>query len=805
MIQILDSIPNSVTSTFLAASIAPPASGPSGLGGFASALAAAQDGPAAPQPAGNAGGSSSTQVRPTLVQPTLVQPRLVQPTLIQPSGGKPADANPPASPSGNPLPKKSPGAVLASLSAAVIPGVVTPVVTPVADTPVMVAEIDASTETGASATIQVQFSNLQTTANPQTSPNPTASFEPAPQPVLSAALKAQTPGTAAGTFQPILQQAGFSSASQNAVGSYSKLSPPLTSQPAASLIPPTTTLNQGVPGQTTPNAASQNQNAPAQSEPGQATTMSGQLSNSRQAANNEANPATENFFTSRADGLSSTELRLPDESERAPNASPPAGSLSSDTASSDSASPTAVQGGQGSTIVANEGISGNARLIVSSNIAAEPAPGVARADANANLEMNATANVGSSVEASVPTSAAAFTGAAPQDYPVQDNAVQADTSAPSAATGALVEGVGSQLPATPILNAAALAASGKAMAQSTAARVSVAATNPGIHGTGAGTEMPAAPNSVLGSAAGTESGNSSAAASQTPFSVFFSSPGPGAEAGVSALPKMILPAGASTIRASHTVAGGAASATPQAAAVQGGIRQNSAAPGPKDVASGNGSTTAPNVAQAFHAESDASAAAGVQSGPAATASAPSPSLPASPAVTVPVSTPSLPASGSLPQTAPAPTTAAPSAPAAAEPAVLGSVQVAQLVNRMGQSEMRIGLNTSAFGSVEVRTTVRTSDVGLVIGSEKGDLHTLLANEMPAIASTLQQQNLRLNSVNFMQGFAFSNNASGGDAQQRSFVPMRGFAGSGSSEGPVEDSPDPQPTGRWSGGSLSILA
>jgi Flagellar hook-length control protein FliK len=136
------------------------------------------------------------------------------------------------------------------------------------------------------------------------------------------------------------------------------------------------------------------------------------------------------------------------------------------------------------------------------------------------------------------------------------------------------------------------------------------------------------------------------------------------------------------------------------------------------------------------------------------------------------------------------------------------VQLAQLVNRAEQSEMRIGLNTSAFGSVEVRAVVHASDVGLVIGSEKGDLRSLLANDMPAITATLQQQSLRLNSVNFMQSFAFSNHASsGGDSQPRSFVPLPAFAGTVPSEAAVEDSVEPWTVGEFGGasGSLSILA
>jgi len=101
----------------------------------------------------------------------------------------------------------------------------------------------------------------------------------------------------------------------------------------------------------------------------------------------------------------------------------------------------------------------------------------------------------------------------------------------------------------------------------------------------------------------------------------------------------------------------------------------------------------------------------------------------------------------------------------------GAVQMAQMVNKAAQSEMRVELNTSAFGGVEVRTTVRANDVGVLIGSEKGDLRSLLANELPGIASNLQQQDLRLNQVSFHQGFASANQMSsgGGGSQSRSFA------------------------------------
>ena len=134
------------------------------------------------------------------------------------------------------------------------------------------------------------------------------------------------------------------------------------------------------------------------------------------------------------------------------------------------------------------------------------------------------------------------------------------------------------------------------------------------------------------------------------------------------------------------------------------------------------------------------------------------------------------------------------------------MQIAQMVSKATQSEMRIGLNTSAFGSVEVRTVVHANEVGVLIGSEKGDLRSLLSNELPGIANTLQQQNLRLNQVNF-HGFAFSNNMSSGgqQSQPRSFVP-RSSPVAFSPENPSPECSDPAespPTQR--GTNLSILA
>jgi hypothetical protein len=191
-------------------------------------------------------------------------------------------------------------------------------------------------------------------------------------------------------------------------------------------------------------------------------------------------------------------------------------------------------------------------------------------------------------------------------------------------------------------------------------------------------------------------------------------------------------------------------------------------------------------------------------------------------VSVPVDPAPQPVSGQAAAPAPAPnkgnstTPSGPAdspalSPATGEPRIVpvtGPVQMAQMANHAAQSEMRIGLNTSAFGSVEVRTVVHSSDVGLVIGSEKGDLRSLMAGEIPAITNTLQQHNLRLNQVDFSQGSAFSGGSpSGSDAQRRWFAPGSPATHSAHVPAGAEDSSEPRaterPGGRHQG--LNILA
>lgn len=281
---------------------------------------------------------------------------------------------------------------------------------------------------------------------------------------------------------------------------------------------------------------------------------------------------------------------------------------------------------------------------------------------------------------------------------------------------------------------------------------------------------------------------------------------------------MILPGAAgAAIRDGHgSINGtGALNASPQTQNAQtSGTQPGNHSAAPQVVKDGlAGSDNGPVLTgQPLHSNTDANAAspspAGANVIPVPPAgNAPAAALPA--VATAAVVAESQASRNTVPASAPAaPSNPAPTAPQVPVVAAPGPVQMAQMVSRAEQSEMRIGMNTSAFGSVEVRTTVHANDVGLVIGSEKGDLRTILSSDMPAIANTLQEQNLRLHSVNFMQGFAFSNNSSGGgNSQQQSFVPPRTPSAGEGSEPAAEDAQDSLPTAKWgsAGSGLSILA
>ncbi len=384
----------------------------------------------------------------------------------------------------------------------------------------------------------------------------------------------------------------------------------------------------------------------------------------------------------------------------------------------------------------------------------------------------------------------------------------------------------SSAPAIPV------AAPGSAAARPGAAPVTPLATPGNTNLRGTPTAPTVAPTSQSDSHA------TAAVGEQTPFDVYFSSPaansglgqGSSVESAAGILPRMILPAVHGATSSLANSAG--ANLSPQAAIVAGaGTFSGTVQPVKGSLPGGQSGTpseaaprrdalqTSAAVATASTVPAVSAQTASIPAVAAATVATAAPTVaPAAPAVAAPVvaagavpATPDLPAKLPTPAANGGETGTVPTPPMPAPVLPPGPVQVAQMATRVGQSEMRIGMNTSAFGSVEVRTVVHASDVGLTIGSEKGDLRGLLTNEMPALANSLQQQNLRLNSVSYMQGFGYSSNNSGnggGSQQQQSFRPQSSIPAE--SLGAAEtgnDAVEMATAGElaYAGGSLSILA
>lgn len=71
------------------------------------------------------------------------------------------------------------------------------------------------------------------------------------------------------------------------------------------------------------------------------------------------------------------------------------------------------------------------------------------------------------------------------------------------------------------------------------------------------------------------------------------------------------------------------------------------------------------------------------------------------------------------------------------------IQTARVLERVGQTEMRIGVSAGDFGSVEVRASVTQDRLGAAIAATHQDLRAAMMAEMPALERAMEQHQLRL--------------------------------------------------------------
>jgi len=91
---------------------------------------------------------------------------------------------------------------------------------------------------------------------------------------------------------------------------------------------------------------------------------------------------------------------------------------------------------------------------------------------------------------------------------------------------------------------------------------------------------------------------------------------------------------------------------------------------------------------------------------------------------------------------------APSSPAENAQTAPTVIQSAQVLERMGKSEIRLGLNSSNFGSIELHTSVNQDRVGASISTSHAELRTAMIAEMPSLEHAIAQHQMRLDSFQF---------------------------------------------------------
>ncbi len=97
------------------------------------------------------------------------------------------------------------------------------------------------------------------------------------------------------------------------------------------------------------------------------------------------------------------------------------------------------------------------------------------------------------------------------------------------------------------------------------------------------------------------------------------------------------------------------------------------------------------------------------------------------------------------------------------------LQSARVLERMGQSEIRVGLNTADFGNLELHTSVSQDRVAATLATSHGELRAALAAEMPSLEHAMSQHQLTLDRFHLdtRSGAQDGNRSASGNQQNRS--------------------------------------
>lgn len=104
------------------------------------------------------------------------------------------------------------------------------------------------------------------------------------------------------------------------------------------------------------------------------------------------------------------------------------------------------------------------------------------------------------------------------------------------------------------------------------------------------------------------------------------------------------------------------------------------------------------------------------------------------------------------------------------------IQVAKLVERAGQTELRVGIQAGEFGNVDIRTSMARSQFTAEISVERGELGRALSAELPALHNRLAEQRVPMANI-VLQHHSASGNGSSDLRQgtrQQQYAPANQF-------------------------------
>ena len=104
-------------------------------------------------------------------------------------------------------------------------------------------------------------------------------------------------------------------------------------------------------------------------------------------------------------------------------------------------------------------------------------------------------------------------------------------------------------------------------------------------------------------------------------------------------------------------------------------------------------------------------------------------------------------------------------------APISAVHAAKLVERLGQSELRVGLHAGEFGKVDIRTSLGRNQFTAEISVERGELGRALSAELPNLHTRLAEQHLPTANITVQHYSAGASTDQHDSRQSRSFTPM----------------------------------